>query len=111
MKVSAIGSNKTQVSLADGTEVLFSYSTPVAALVPGKGWMRTEPQKRLRQTLTFFDQMSRELALSLLRQGNNGSDILQILETITSDIEQENINDCAAHYASISAPTLTAIQF
>ena len=42
MKVSAIGSNKTQVSLADGTEVLFSYSTPVAALVPGKGWMRTE---------------------------------------------------------------------
>jgi hypothetical protein len=68
-------------------------------------------QKRLRQTLTFFDQMSRELALSLLRQGNNGSDILQILETITSDIEQENINDCAAHYASISAPTLTAIQF
>ena len=42
MKVSAIGSNKTQVSLADGTEVLFSYSTPVAALVPGKGWIRTE---------------------------------------------------------------------
>jgi len=42
MKVTPIGSNKTQVSLADGTEVLFSYSTPVAALVPGKGWMRTE---------------------------------------------------------------------
>jgi hypothetical protein len=42
MKVQSIGSNQTQVSLADGTEVLFSYSTPVAALVPGKGWMRTE---------------------------------------------------------------------
>ena len=42
MKVQPIGSNQTQVSLADGTEVLFSYSTPVAALVPGKGWMRTE---------------------------------------------------------------------
>jgi hypothetical protein len=41
MKVQPIGSNQTQVSLADGTEVLFSYSTPVAALVPGKGWMRT----------------------------------------------------------------------
>jgi len=42
MKVQPIGSNQTQVSLADGTEVLFSYSTPVAALVPGRGWMRTE---------------------------------------------------------------------
>jgi hypothetical protein len=41
MKVQPIGSNQTQVSLADGTEVLFSYSTPVAALVPGKGWIRT----------------------------------------------------------------------
>jgi hypothetical protein len=42
MKVTPLGANKTQVSLADGTEVLFSYQTPVAALVPGKGWMRTE---------------------------------------------------------------------
>ena len=41
MKVQPIGSNQTQVSLADGTEVLFSYATPVAALVPGKGWIRT----------------------------------------------------------------------
>lgn len=41
MKVQPIGSNQTQVSLANGTEVLFSYSTPVAALVPGKGWIRT----------------------------------------------------------------------
>jgi hypothetical protein len=41
MKVQPIGSNQTQVSLADGTEVLFSYSTPVAALVPGRGWLRT----------------------------------------------------------------------
>ena len=41
MKVQSIGSNKTEVSLADGTEILFSYSTPVAALVPGKGWVRT----------------------------------------------------------------------
>jgi hypothetical protein len=44
MKVQPIGSNQTQVSLADGTEVLFSYSTPVAALVPGKGWIRTAQQ-------------------------------------------------------------------
>lgn len=41
MKVQPIGANQTEVSLADGTEILFSYGTPVAALVPGKGWIRT----------------------------------------------------------------------
>lgn len=42
MKVTQVTTTSTQISLADGTEVLFSYSTPVAALVPGKGWIRTE---------------------------------------------------------------------
>jgi hypothetical protein len=42
MKVQQVSTTSTQVSLADGTEVLYSYSTPVAALVPGRGWMRTE---------------------------------------------------------------------
>ena len=41
MKVQSIGSNQTEVQLADGTCILFSYATPVAALVPGKGWIRT----------------------------------------------------------------------
>jgi hypothetical protein len=55
--------------------------------------------------------MTRDLALSLLRTGNDGNSILQILETLTSDIEQENIADAAAHYAAISAPTLQEVQF
>jgi hypothetical protein len=42
MRVKQVTTTSTEVSLADGTEVLFSYSTPVAALVPGKGWIRTE---------------------------------------------------------------------
>lgn len=42
MIVQQIGSNQTEVQLADGTIVLVSYVTPVAALVPGKGWIRTE---------------------------------------------------------------------
>jgi hypothetical protein len=41
MQVQSFGANKTQVVLADGTSVFFSYKTPVAALVPGKGWIRT----------------------------------------------------------------------
>jgi hypothetical protein len=42
MRVKQVSTTSTEVSLADGTEVLFSYSTPVAALVPGRGWIRTE---------------------------------------------------------------------
>ena len=41
MKVQHVGRNQTEVTLADGTCVLFSYQTPVAAIVPGKGWIRT----------------------------------------------------------------------
>jgi hypothetical protein len=41
MIVQQIGSNQTEVQLADGTVVLVSYVTPVAALVPGKGWIRS----------------------------------------------------------------------
>ena len=47
--------------------------------------------------------MTRETALGMLRQGNTGSEILQILDVIEEDIIQENINDCAEYYASISA--------
>lgn len=43
--------------------------------------------------------MSRELALSLLRSGNNGDQILQILETIASDD------------VTIAEPTLDALEF
>lgn len=42
MKLSPIGSNQTQLSLENGAEILFSYSTPVAAFVPGRGWLRTD---------------------------------------------------------------------
>jgi hypothetical protein len=46
--------------------------------------------------------MSRDLAISLLRSGNNGEQILQILETIASPAEPElNATD----------PTLEEIQF
>ena len=37
MKVRKVGSNKTELELSDGTIVLYSYATPVAAFVPGRG--------------------------------------------------------------------------
>ena len=43
----------------------------------------------------FFLIMSLSVALNLLAQGNNGDEILTILNTLVSDIEQEGINSCA----------------
>lgn len=37
--------------------------------------------------------MTLDLALSLLRQGNNGDQILQILESIANDNEQGTVTD------------------
>ena len=51
------------------------------------------------QTLTDNPTMTRELALSLLRQGNDGDSILQILETI------------AAPEDGTAEPTAEEIQF
>ena len=50
--------------------------------------------------------MTRNLAVSLLRQGANGDQILSILETLTAEVEQENIADFLEH-----AATLQEIQF
>ena len=47
--------------------------------------------------------MTRSTALGMLSVGNTGDEILQILDVIVEDITQENINDCAEYYASISA--------
>lgn len=42
MKLRPIASNMTEVTTADGTTILFSYSTPVAAcLGDGSGHIRT----------------------------------------------------------------------
>ena len=46
-------------------------------------------------TTLFFLIMSLSVALSLLAQGNNGNEILTILDTLVADIEQEGINSCA----------------
>jgi hypothetical protein len=47
--------------------------------------------------------MSRELALSLLRSGNTGDQILQILETITSPEGNDGM--------TVAEPTLDALEF
>ena len=55
-------------------------------------------------TNTFlFYIMSKSVALGMLRQGQTGAQILEILNALTAEIVQENIQDCADHYAAISA--------
>ena len=55
--------------------------------------------------------MTRDLATSLLNRAADGNQMLQILETIVSDFEQQGIEDAAAYYQAISAPTAEPIQF
>jgi len=55
--------------------------------------------------------MSQSVAIGMLRQGNTGEQILQILDAIVSGIEPDNIEECAAHYAAISMPTLDEVEF
>lgn len=41
MKLRNIASNMTEVETSNGTRILFSYATPVAAWVPRGGYIRT----------------------------------------------------------------------
>jgi len=41
MKLNPLGNNQNEVELANDTLVLFSYKTPVAAFIPGKGFIKT----------------------------------------------------------------------
>ena len=49
--------------------------------------------------------MSRDILLSLLRQGSTGSEILQILESITDGVSDSQPAESAGN------PTLNPIQF
>jgi len=41
MKLTPIAANQTELSLNNGTQVFFSYETPVAAYCPVQGYIRT----------------------------------------------------------------------
>ena len=41
MKLTPLASNQNLIELKNGTIILFSYKTPVAAHIPGQGYVRT----------------------------------------------------------------------
>ena len=42
MKLTSIAANRTVLSYPNGSEVFFSYSTPVAGYSPSNGYLKTE---------------------------------------------------------------------
>ena len=42
MNINSIAANQTEIETNNGTRVFFSYKTPVAAFVPGTGYIRSE---------------------------------------------------------------------
>jgi hypothetical protein len=45
--------------------------------------------------------MSKSVILSLLAQGNSGTEILTILDMLVESIVEENIDDVAEYYAAL----------
>ena len=66
MKISIIGSNQTEME-RDGLTILYSYQTPVAAFVSGKGAVCDET-KHSRTT-------SRHVSAAVARWGCSRSDV------------------------------------
>ena len=55
--------------------------------------------------------MTRSLALSLLRSGKNGAEVLRILDTVTASVEDENIEDVASHFATLQGADPAVLEF
>lgn len=61
MIVRNVGSNQTEIEYPDGTTVLVSYSTPVAAFVPGRGGLCTSTK--------YSNTTSRHISQAIKRWG------------------------------------------
>ena len=69
------------------------------------------PLKTATANHTPLILMTADLAASLLNRAANGAQLLEILDSIADEVADANIDDCAAHYAAISGPTLQELQF
>ena len=77
MKLTPIAANQTEVSYNDGTQVFFSYRTPVAADLPEKGYVRTA---------TYWSKTTSRHINKWLQNVNNVSEIDQgVLDNLTAN--------------------------
>ena len=68
MKLTPIAANQTEVSINDGTQIFFSYRTPVAAYLPERGYVRTA---------TYWSKTTSRHINKWLQNVNNVSEIDQ----------------------------------
>ena len=61
MKLIPIASNQTELEIGNGVLVFFSYKTPVAAFIPGQGYIRTS-EKWSRTTSKHINKWLRGYA-------------------------------------------------
>lgn len=69
MKINPVGSNQTEVERANGVTVLYSYKTPVAAFVPGRGGLVTSTK--------YSSTTSRHINAAIVRWGCSKTEVEQ----------------------------------
>lgn len=69
MKINSVGSNQTEVERKGGVTLLYSYATPVAAFVPGKGALCTKTK--------YSATTSRHINQAVKRWGSSRHDVEQ----------------------------------
>ena len=80
MKLKQLGTNQTVINYNDGTEVFFSYETPVAGYHPDLGYVRTKEW--------YSSTTTRHINKYLAANNNN-------LDNHFSSVSQEIINSLA----------------
>ena len=67
MKLIHVASNQTELELASGVTVFFSYKTPVACHIPGEGYYKTDCR--------WSRTTSKHIGQFLIRNGAHGQAI------------------------------------
>ena len=65
MKLNPIAANQTELELASGVTVFFSYKTPVACHIPGEGYAKTNK--------SWSRTTSKHISQFIARNGGSGA--------------------------------------
>jgi len=83
IQLNPLGPNSNVVVMSNGVSVLFSYKTPVAAHIPGRGYVqsavfysRTTSKHVNRWTNKNADAVPHEALLAIIEDGLTGAPIL-----------------------------------
>jgi len=69
LKLQPVGSNQTEIERLDGTTILYSYKTPVAVFVPGKGALCTSTK--------YSRTTSKHITQAVARWGSSRTNVEQ----------------------------------